>query len=84
MRSLPPERVVQLVYFAQFLELQSTRQEKGADLPDGSGDEKWDQLLAQPDTRQLLQEMAREAYEDYLAERTSDIAITEDGRLAPA
>jgi len=92
MRKLPPERVLELVDFARFLELQSTQRDN--EWPDEeeteteeemrAGEERWNQLLAQPEAKRVLREMAREAREDYHAGRTTGITITEDGRLAPA
>jgi hypothetical protein len=46
--------------------------------------EKWDELLTKPEAKRVMREMAREAREDYRAGRTTDIEVTEDGRLAPA
>jgi hypothetical protein len=34
--------------------------------------------------RRLMRDMAREAREEYRAGRTTEIEITEDGRLSPA
>ena len=92
LRKLPPERVSQLVDFAQFLELQPVwrygqwSDEKTTETEDEihASEDKWDELFATPESKRLLRAMAREAREDYLAGRTSEIAITEDGRLAPA
>lgn len=92
MRKLPPERILELVDFARFLELQSTKgydewlDEEKTETEEEicAGEERWDQLLAQPEAKRVLREMAREAREDYRAGQTTDIAITEDGRLAPA
>ncbi len=44
---------------------------------------KWGQLFAKPKARRVMREMAREALEDYRAGRTTEITITEDGRLEP-
>ena len=49
-----------------------------------AGEEKWEKLFAEPEARRVMREMAREAREEYRAGRTTDIEITEDGRLAPA
>jgi hypothetical protein len=48
-----------------------------------SSDEKWEQLLAEPEAKCVMRDMTREALEDYRAGRTTDITITEDGQLAP-
>ena len=46
-------------------------------------EDKWDQLLATPAAQRTMLEMAREAREDFRAGRATDIAVTNDGRLAP-
>jgi len=46
-------------------------------------EDKWDELLARPEAKRPLRQMAREALEDYHAGRTTGIIITEDGQLAP-
>lgn len=92
MRKLPPERILQLVDFAQFLKFQTTRiyddwlDEEETETEDEirANEEKWDKLFAKPEAKRVMREMAREAREDYRAGRTTDIATTEDGRLAPA
>ena len=48
-----------------------------------SGDQRWEELFAQPEAKRLMQQMAREAREEYNAGRTTEIEETEDGRLAP-
>jgi hypothetical protein len=50
---------------------------------DSAREEKWDELLARREANRLLREMAREALEDYLAGRTTGIAITREELLAP-
>ncbi len=94
MRRLPAERILQLVDFARFLELETTRKhEDWLDEDEGepqteeeirASEEKWDALSAQPETKRLMRDMAREALEDYRAGRTTDIMITDDGQLAPS
>jgi hypothetical protein len=92
MHRLPPERVSQLVDFAQFLEFQATKRyddwlaekETEAEEKTRASEEKWDELFAKPEAKRVMRGMAREAREDYCAGRTTDIAVTEDGRLAPA
>ena len=89
-RRLPPERVLQLVDFARFLEFQTIeRYDDWLDEEETEGEiraseEKWDELFAKPEAKHVMRDMAREALEDYRAGRTTDIAITENGRLAPA
>jgi len=72
-RTLPPESALELIDFARFLQTQSQNDQ-----------DRWDQLFARPEAQLAMLDMAREAREDYHASRTTDIAITEDGRLAPA
>ena len=81
MRRLPPEQVAQLVNFAYFLKFQTT-QEHRKWLKEGSpkaGAEKWEELLARPEAKRVMRDMAREAREEYRAGRTTDIEITEEG-----
>ena len=88
---LPPERIFQLVDFARFLEFQTTKSyddglnEEGTETEEEirASEAKWDQLFAKPKAKRVMREMAREALEDYRAGRTTEITITEDGRLAP-
>lgn len=90
-RRLPPERIFQLVDFARFLEFQTIRsyddglneEETETEEEIRASEAKWNQLFAKPEAKRVMREMAREALEDYRAGRTTDIAITEDGRLAP-
>jgi hypothetical protein len=75
-RRLPPERVVQLVDFARFLEAESEEEIEATQA-------QWDDLLAEPEAKRKLRDMAREALDDYHAGQATDIKVTEDGRLAP-
>lgn len=92
MRKLPPERIWELINFARFLEFQTTKrynewldeEETETEEEIRASEERWDRLLAQPEAKRVLREMAREAREDYQAGRTTGITITEDGRLAPS
>jgi hypothetical protein len=86
MRRLPHECVVQLVSFAYFLEFQTTQSYKKWLEEEGTeaGEEKWDRLFAKPEAMRVMRAMAREARQEYRAGRTTDIEITEDGRLSPA
>ena len=45
---------------------------------------KWDELFSRPESKQAMRAMAQEAREEFHAGRTTGIAVTEDGRLAPA
>ncbi|MBI5650306.1 MAG: hypothetical protein HZC40_07670 [Chloroflexi bacterium] len=71
-RTLPPERATELLDFARFLQFLTTNDET-----------QWDQLFAKPEAQRAMLQMAREAREDYRAGRATDLAITDDGRLAP-
>lgn len=84
---------MQLLDFARFLDLQTipagrTEDELGlaedrrADI--SAGAEEWDALFIQPDAREAMRTMAREALSEYHAGRTTEIVVTDDGRLAPA
>ncbi len=85
MRRLPPGQVRQLVNFAHFLELQTTEkyEEWLEEEKPNDDEEKRERLFAKPEARRVMREMAREAREEYKAGRTTDIKVTEDGRLAP-
>ena len=90
MRKLTPERVAALVDFARFLELRAAESvgawpetDSAATDETGDADQRWDELLARPEARQWMRQMAREAREDFYAGRTTEIVDTEDGRLAP-
>ena len=88
-RKLPPERVLQLVDFARFLEFQIVQKscddwldKEETETEEGirASEEKWDELFAKPEAKRVMRGMAREAREDYCAGRTTDIAVTENGR----
>ena len=83
MRRLPPERVAELVDFANFLSALADKDHNETERDESAGDERWESLLAQPESKTLLRNMAREAAEDYRAGRTTDISVTKDGRLSP-
>jgi hypothetical protein len=76
-RRLPPERVIQLVDFARFLEAESEEEIEASQA-------NWDKVLVKPEAKRKLRDMAREALDDYHAGQATDINVTEDGRLAPA
>lgn len=90
MRKLPPERISELVDFARFLEFRATEyyedwveaQSEQSDQA-GTAEQRWSELLARPEAKQLMRQMAREAREDYHAGRSTEIVETQDGRLAP-
>jgi hypothetical protein len=76
-RRLPPERVIQLVDFARFLEAESEEEIEASQA-------NWDKVLVKPEAKRKLRDMAREALDDYHTGQATDINVTEDGRLAPA
>jgi len=76
-RRLPPERVIQLVDFARFLEAESEEEIEASQAH-------WDELLDEPGAKRKLRDMAREALEDYQSGQATDIKVTEDEGLAPA
>jgi len=86
MRDLSTDRVSQLVDFAKFLQNQSTvnKLDEKAKEKIRTGEEKWNKLFADPEAKQMMREMANEAIEDYRTGKTTEIAITEDGKLEPA
>jgi hypothetical protein len=43
-----------------------------------ASEEKWDELLAKPEAKRVMREMAREAREEYHAGQTTDVATTDD------
>jgi hypothetical protein len=94
MRRLPPERLPYLVEFARFLEFRATTPLDAGGHAEGEEDfsaeegvlaneAKWDELLAKPEVKRLMRELAREARAEYSAGNTTEIHIAEDGRLAP-
>jgi len=88
LRKLPPTRATELINFARFLELQATQfDDEDENIPEEeelqANEAKWNQLLSRPESKKLLREMALEALDDYRAGDTTDIIVTEDGRLAP-
>lgn len=85
-RRLPSDRVSQLIDFAKFLENQSSvKKPDGEDAEDKihGDEEKWNELFACPEAKQVMREMANEAIEDYHAGKATEIGVAEDGRLKP-
>jgi len=69
-RTLPPERVAQLIDFARFLQERVTKpvdDELNEEVT--VNDERWDELLAKPDAQSAMNKMAREAREEFRYER---------------
>jgi hypothetical protein len=92
-RRLPPDQLPYLVEFAHFLEFRAakTRDAKWIEQDEAdfgiqeelADEAKWDELFGKPEAKRLTREMAREARAEYRAGNTTEIQITEDGRLAP-
>jgi hypothetical protein len=83
LEKLPADKLVVVYDFVSYL-LEREKQNEKHDEPSAiDGEEEWDRLLARPEAKRVLRNMAREALEDYHAGRTTDIIITDDGRLAP-
>lgn len=87
-RKLPPDRVSQLIDFAQFLEIQ-LKKSTDQSLPDNpeteacipTENDKWDTLLATDEAQQLLEKMADEAFHEIRAGRAKPMLFTENGQL---
>lgn len=74
MRKLTPERVAALVDFARFLEYRAAEgvdDYRTATDEVGDPDQRWDELLARPEAREVMRQMAREARADYGAGRAT-------------
>ncbi len=83
LEKLPADKLVVVYDFVSYL-LEREMQSEKHDKPSATDvEEEWDRLLARPEAKRALRNMAREALEDYHAGRTTDIIITDDGRLAP-
>ena len=88
-RRLPPERVSQVIDFAQFLEFQTTRTDEGVLDEEMSEEEisaenaRWDALLATDASQHLLEKMADAALAEIQAGHARPMVFTEDGEIAP-
>ncbi len=87
-RRLPPERVSQVIDFAQFLEFQITKTYE--EIIDDVNEEEivaentqWDALLATDKSQRLLEKMADEALVEIQAGKARPMVFTEDGEIAP-
>jgi len=87
-RRLPPERVSQVIDFAQFLELQITKAYDEI-LDDVNEEEiaaenaQWDVLLATDESQRLLEKMADEALAEIQVGKARPMVFTENGEIAP-
>jgi len=85
-RTLPPERVAQLIDFARFLEAQTLVEELTAaeSMAEIEADiAKWDALLASEEAQELLDKLADEALKEHKAGQTRPMRFTCEGRIAP-
>jgi hypothetical protein len=82
-RRLPPERVSEVLDFAQFLEFQAAK--AGEVDPEYTEDDaRWDALLATEESQRLLEKMADEAMAEIEAGHARPMVFTEDEEIAPA
>lgn len=81
-RKLPPERVSEVLDFAQFLEFQVAKTGEG-DQQYTEDDARWDALLATEESQRLLEKMADEALSEIEAGQARPIVSAEDGEIAP-
>ncbi len=85
-RTLPSERVTQLIDFARFLEAQVFAEELAATESPAEIEAdiaEWDALLATDETQELLDRLANEALEEHRAGQTRLMCFTDEGRIAP-
>jgi hypothetical protein len=85
-RTLPPNRVEQLVDFARFLEAQILSEEliKEEDIAEIEADNaQWDALLATDEAQTLLEKLANEALAEHRAGKTKPMTFDNEGRIVP-
>lgn len=89
-RKLPPERVAEVIDFAQFLEFRTSDANDGILLTDkrnqariAEKNAQWDALLATDASQHLLEKMADEALAEIQAGLARPMIFTEDGEIAP-
>ncbi len=85
-RTLPPNRVAQLVDFARFLEAQILSEElvQEEDIAEVEADNaRWDALLATDESQDLLKKLADEALADHQADKSKPMAFGDKGRIVP-
>jgi hypothetical protein len=85
-RSLPTNRMEQLVDFARFLESQSLTEKllKGEDLTEIEADNaEWDAILASEESQALLEKLADEALAEHRAGKTRPMSFDKEGRIHP-
>jgi hypothetical protein len=87
-RSLPPERVSEIVDFARFIQLVAAAEESALDVSEDAAaaiaaEQEWDRLLATPEAQVLLQKMADEALVAINVGQASPLVFDKDGEIAP-
>lgn len=89
MRKLTPERVAALVGFARFLELRAAESvgawpetDSAATDEAGDADQRWDELLARPEAKEVMRQMAREAREESRSLQGLEVMAIEDRQLS--
>lgn len=85
-RTLPPNRVEQLVDFARFLEAQILSEEliKEEDIAEIEADNaRWDALLATDEAQTLLEKLANEALAEHRVGKTKPMTFDNEGRIVP-
>lgn len=89
MRKLTPERVAALVDFARFLEYRAAEgvggwpeADRAATDEAGDADQRWDELLARPEAKEVMRQMAREAREESRSLQGLEVMAIEDRQLS--
>jgi hypothetical protein len=89
-RRLPPERVSELLDFAQFLELQlakahsvETLDQDASEAGIAAENAQWDALVATDESQRLLEKMADEAWAEIQAGQARPMIFTELGITVP-
>jgi hypothetical protein len=85
-RSLPPNRVEQVVDFARFLEAQllnETILEEERSEEVQTDNARWDALLEKNDSQALLERLADEALAEHREGKTRPIAFNDEGKIVP-
>jgi hypothetical protein len=85
-RSLPPERVSEIVDFARFLQIVVSAEATVAGNSDAEAvadDEAWDRLLARPEAQALLDKLAHEALAAIESGQARPMIFTPEGKIAP-
>ena len=80
-RRLPPERVSEVLDFAQFLEIQTAKASE-EDQAYTEDDARWDALLATEESQRLLEKLADEALAEIEAGQASPMVFNEEGEIA--